>query len=43
MRKTLFLLMLFVSLLGCGGYENSKIELDKAKENNPLLVPPCKE
>jgi hypothetical protein len=33
-------LMMFMSLVGCGSYENDKIDHDKAKTNNPLLVPP---
>jgi hypothetical protein len=28
-------------LAGCGSYENDKIDVDSAKNNNPLLVPPC--
>ena len=34
-------LMMFVFLVGCGGYENDKIDQDKAKKNNRLLIPPC--
>jgi hypothetical protein len=34
-------MILFVFLVGCGDHENDKISLDNAKENNPLLVPPC--
>jgi hypothetical protein len=30
-----------VFVVGCGGYENDRIEVDGAKENNPLLIPPC--
>jgi outer membrane lipoprotein-sorting protein len=37
----LFLIMLLSLLSGCGGYENEKIRTDVAKENNPLLIPPC--
>jgi hypothetical protein len=35
------LTILFVFLVGCGNHENDKISVDSAKENNPLLVPPC--
>lgn len=40
MKKKLSMLALMV-LAGCGGYENEKVDVNKAKENNPLLVPPC--
>jgi PBP1b-binding outer membrane lipoprotein LpoB len=38
----IFVVMLWcVFLVGCGNYENDKIAVKKAKENNPLLIPPC--
>ncbi|MDR1551164.1 MAG: hypothetical protein LBS14_00585 [Holosporaceae bacterium] len=39
----IFAMISILFLVGCGGYENERINVKKAKENNPLLVPPCLE
>lgn len=42
MKKFWSVVVLFL-LIGCSGHENDKLDLKNAKENNPLLVPPCLE
>ena len=39
----LWSIAILLLLMGCTGHENDKLDLKNAKENNPLLVPPCLE
>jgi hypothetical protein len=38
--RRLFLFAFILFLVGCGGYENEKINVENAKETL-LLTPPC--
>lgn len=41
--KKLFGIAVLLLMMGCSNPENDKLDLKNAKENNPLLVPPCLE